>query len=66
MAYPYGYFPAEDVYAASLGGANVGLYGKNFGPYGLGFPGFSGGSSDLTAASLGDSPVGLYEKESYY
>lgn len=71
LAFPYGFpvsYPAEDVYAASLGGASVGLYGKShpFGSLFPGFPGYFGGSSDVNAASLGGAPVGLYEKERYY
>lgn len=56
------------MYAASLGGASVGLYGKSH-PFGYGFPGFPGffgGSSDVNAASLGGAPVGLYEKQRFY
>ena len=71
FGFPYGFPVAEDVYAASLGGARVGLYGKNrpFGNGGFpGFPGFSGfpgfgSTSDVTGASLGGAKVGLYGKE---
>lgn len=63
--------PLHEEYAASLGGAKVGLYGKNnFGPYGpgfgYGFPGPYGGGargSDVTGASLGGAKVGVYGKD---
>ncbi|XP_035217926.1 uncharacterized protein LOC118191232 [Stegodyphus dumicola] len=52
---------SRDVYAASLGGAPVGLYGKSSG-LGRGF-GTGFGNSDVSGAALGGAKVGLYGKE---
>ncbi|GBM82159.1 hypothetical protein AVEN_5524-1 [Araneus ventricosus] len=49
------YATIEDEYAASLGGAPVGLYSKR--------KGFFGDSSEVSGVSLGGAKVGLYGRE---
>ncbi|KAF8786104.1 hypothetical protein HNY73_007867 [Argiope bruennichi] len=53
---PY-YSGIEDEYAASLGGAPVGLYSRRKGG------GFFGERSEISGVSLGGAKVGLYGRE---
>ncbi|XP_054710205.1 uncharacterized protein LOC129219914 [Uloborus diversus] len=68
--FPFRYnfgLPGFEEYAASLGGAKVGLYGRSSGFGGPFLPPFGPfgrlGGSEVTGASLAGAKVGIYGKE---